>query len=633
MFNFLTKIKSHFNLFIFIFKKSFEIVLSMGVLELFRMMLNKQSEFITQAEINFKYKIWLRENYPKQIELIDQKHKSKKFLYKPKISIVTPTYNTPIKLLEECIKSVLKQSYENWELCIVDDASSDNYVRKIILNYAQKDKRIKYLFRKTNGHISTASNNALKIATGEFVGLLDHDDFLWPNALFKIVELINKKPYTKFIYSDEDKITEDGLSHIEPFFKPDWSPDYIRSINYMSHFAVISKELISEVGGFKIRYEGAQDWDIYLRIINILEEKGHTHVIDQQNPIQHIPNILYSWRQSAGSTASKTAGTTIKRYAYENQKKVLVDDLKRRGYKGEVLSTKYLGLWRTKYDFIKKPLVSIIIPTKDNYIYIKSTLNSIFDRSTYKNYELIIVDTGSKDEKVFKFYDQVMEEHKNIKLLKWKRAFNFSVVCNYGVSKSRGEYILLLNNDTQIISHDWIESMLEHAQRKEVGAVGCKLLYPNGTIQHAGVVLGIINDDNILPTAGHIFKKVFDGDQNSSFQMINSLKNYSAVTAACLLISKEKYFLVNGFDPNYKIAFNDVDFCLKLLNLKFNNVYTPFTRLYHHESVSVGPLNSGNRNKRLYNKELMKMFDKWGRFVKNDPFYKLPVFLSKIYGS
>lgn len=633
MLNIFVKIKLRFNLLVFLLKKTLGVIMRDGFFEFIKILRNKQSEFTISSKINYNYDIWLENNSPKKVDLFNQRYQSKKFAYQPKISIITPTYNTPIKLLKECFESVLKQSYENWELCIVDDASLDESVRRIILEYSMKDKRIKYYFRKINGHICKASNDALKIASGEFIGLLDHDDFLWPNALFKTVELINNKPYTKFIYSDEDKITESGSDHIEPFFKPDWSPDYIRSINYINHFTVIKKELIDQVGGFRAGYEGAQDWDIYLRIINILEKNGNTHVVDKQNPIQHIPNILYSWRQSAGSTASKTAALTTKKYAFKNQRKVLVDDLKRRGYKGEILPTKYLGLWRTKYNLIKKPLISIIIPTKDSYIYIKNAVSSILNLSTYKNYELIIVDTGSEDEKVFKFYDRVMEKYKNVRLLKWKASFNFSEVCNYGVNKSRGEYILLLNNDTQIISPDWIESMLEYAQRKEIGAVGAKLLYPDGTIQHAGVVLGIVNNDNILPAAGHIFKKAFDGDKKSSFQMINSLKNYSAVTAACLLVSKEKYFLVNGFDQNYKIAFNDVDFCLKLLNLKLNNVYTPFSRLYHHESVSVGALNSGNRNKKLYNKELIKMFDKWVIFLKNDPFYKLPAFLSKIYGS
>lgn len=633
MFKFLIKIKSRFNFLIYLFKKGLVILLLKGPPEFFRIIKNKRSEFIISSKINHNYEIWLQKNYPKQRDLTNQKNISKKFKYHPKISIITPTYNTPNKLLEKCLESVIKQSYENWELCITDDASTDINVKKIILKYAKKDKRIKYYFREKNGHICKASNNCLKIAVGDYVGFLDHDDVLWPNALFKVVELLNEKPYTKFIYSDEDKITENGKNHIEPFFKPDWSPDYIRSINYISHFSVIDRTLIDKVKGFRTGYEGAQDWDIYLRVINILEKEGHAHVLDNQNPIQHIPNILYSWRQSAQSTASKEAASTVKKYAYENQKKVLVDDLIRRGYSGEILPTKYLGLWRTKYNLFKKPLISIIIPTKDKYEHITIAVDSIINKTVYKNYELVIVDTGSKDKKVFDYYAKIMRKHDKTQLIKWNGEFNFSKVCNLGVNKSKGEYILLLNNDIEIINSDWIESMLEHAQRPEVGAVGSKLLYPNKTIQHVGVILGIKNDDNILPVAGHIFKKAFNGDQDSSFQIINSIRNYSAVTAACLLVSKQKYLLVNKFDAHFKIAFNDVDFCLKLLNLKLNNIFTPFAQLYHYESVSVGILNSNNRNQKLYNEELKMIFNKWKKLFNNDPFFKLPLFLNKIYGT
>jgi glycosyltransferase involved in cell wall biosynthesis len=632
MLKFFNKVKSRFSLLIYLFKKSFEILLLKGPLEFFRIMKNKQSEFLVSSQINHNYEIWLHENYPKQRDLINQKINSKKFKYRPKISIITPTYNTPKKLLKECLESVIKQSYDNWELCLTDDASTNIEVKNTILDYVKKDKRIKYYFREKNGHICKASNNCLKIVTGDYIGFLDHDDVLWPNALFKVVELINEKPYAKFIYSDEDKITENGKNHIEPFLKPDWSPDYIRSINYITHFTVIDKTLIDKVKGFRPGYEGTQDWDIFLRVINILEKEGDTHALNNKNPIQHIPNIIYSWRQSAQSTASREAVSTVKKYAYENQKKVLDDDLKRRGYKGEILPTKYLGLWRTKYDLLKKPLISIIIPTKDKYKYILNTLNSIIKKTTYKNYELIIVDNGSKDKKVFDLYSKIIKKHNKTQLIRWGGKFNYSEVCNLGVNKSKGEYILLLNNDTQIINSDWIESMLEHAQRPEVGAVGCKLLYPNGSIQHAGVILGIKNDDNILPTAGHIFKNGLDGDHSSFFQMINSIRNYSAVTAACLLVSKQKYLLVNQLDVNLKIAFNDIDFCLKLLNLGFNNVYTPFTKLYHYESISVGRLGSNYRNQKLYNKEQKIVFNKWEKLFSNDPFFKLPLYFKKAYG-
>jgi len=566
--------------------KAIKILFTKGPKGIIEKIKEKQLQKYYDLNINQQYQIWLKKNYPTKKEIKKQRQESKKFKYQPKISLITPVYNPEKRHLIECIQSVLNQSYENWELCLVDDASTKKYVKKILNEYAKKDKRIKVKFRKTNGHICRASNDALKLATGEFIGLLDHDDFLWPNALYEVVKLLNKKPQTEFIYSDEDKLDYDGKTHVNPFFKPDWSPDYLRSINYITHFAVLKKTLVDKIGGFRKGTEGAQDWDLFLRASYWLEKNiGHCHPLDKKNPIQHISTILYSWRKSSESTASEKHINIVKKYAYKNQKKVLEDDLKRRNYQGWVESTKYLSVWRIRYKIIGNPLVSIIIPTKDKYEYISRCLNSIIKKTTYKNYELIIVDTGSIDKRVWQLYRQIKNQHKNTQILKWNKKFNFSSVCNFGAEKSRGEYLLFLNNDTEVITPDWIEGMLEHGQRKEIGAVGCMLIYPNKKIQHLGGLLGIKGDPKEIGIGGHAFK----GIDVRTFKHFDeqAVKNYSFCTAACLLMKKE-YFRKNKFNEKFQIAFNDIDLNLNLLKKNLFNIVNPFSKLYHYESVSVG---------------------------------------------
>ncbi|MBI2040304.1 glycosyltransferase family 2 protein [Candidatus Microgenomates bacterium] len=562
------------------------------------------------AYINTQYLKWFQKNYPSKQEF--RKQQAIKFKYQPKISIITPTFNTPEKFLRDCIESVLNQSYFNWELCICDDASTNSNVKKIIKNYAKKDSRIKYIFRETNGHISEASNSALSLATGEFIAFLDHDDLLWPNALFEIVKILNKNPWLDFIYSDEDKLDEDGKIHLEPFFKPDWSPDYLRSINYITHLSVIRKLLINKVGGFRRGFEGAQDWDLFLRVSR------------QTSKISHISKILYSWRKSPLSSASEKSISNIKNFAFKIQKKVLEDDMVARGYKGKVISTKYLGLWRVKYNILGKPLVSIIIPTKDNFYYLNSCLELILTKTSYPNYQLIIVDGGSKDKKIWDLYKVIQKKHQKTKIIKWTQDFNFSSVCNFGERFSDGEYLLFLNDDTQIKSNDWIESMLEHAQREEVGSVGVKLLFPNNRIQHAGIVLGIAGGLVRKGVAGHPFKNFYDKKINAGYsKIVDAIRNCSAVTAACLMISKDKFRKVGGFDPKFKIAFNDVDFGLRILEKDLLNLYTPFTVLFHHESVSVGKVGEGNRDAKEFLNEVRLMHQRWGERLLRDPYYNV----------
>lgn len=593
--------------------KAFKILVTKGPIGVIEKIQSKINQNKQNLSTNQRYQIWLNKNYPNNLELKKQKLENREFKLRPKISIITPVYNTPEKLLRECIESVINQTYDNWELCLADDASTKSYVKKILEEYTKKDKRIKVFYRKENGHICKASNDALKLATGEFISLLDHDDILWPNALFEVVKLLNKKTQTRFIYSDEDKLEEDGTTHSDPFFKPNWSLDYLRSINYITHFTVIKKDLVDKVGGFRPGFEGAQDWDLFLRITRQLH--------DNLPAIQHIPKILYSWRKSSESTASEKYIQKIKNYVYPSQKKSLEEDLKKRGYTGKVLLTEYLGLWRVKYDIIGEPLVSIIIPTKDQYQYISKCLNFISKKTTYKNFELIIVDTGSRDKKVWELYDRIKQQHNKTNVLAFSGEFNFAKVCNFGVTKSRGEYLLFLNNDTEVITPDWIQNLLEHAQRKDVGAVGCKLLYPNNTIQHAGVIFNPKNKLENMTLPDHAFKGFKDGyDYSVNNSRIYGISNYLAVTGACLMIEKKKFLKVGQFNEKLKIAFNDVDLCLKLFKQGYSNVFTPFSILVHHESISTKKPSDPNRNQEQFKKELCMLYNTWERIIVKDPF-------------
>ncbi len=572
--------------------------------------------------INDQYINWLERYYPKKNQLKLQENESLKFKARPKISLITPTFNSDEKYLSECIKSVLNQSYGNWELCIADDASKDSRVRDLIIRFAKKDKRIKYFFRSENGHISKASNSALELADGDYVALLDHDDFLWPNALYETVKLLNKFPKAEFIYTDEDKLAEDGKSHVESFFKPEWSPDYLRSINYITHFAVMKKDLIKSIGGFREGYEGAQDWDLFLRITREISKKA-----DFRKRILHIPKILYSWRKAETSAASAKAAIKFKGYAFVNQEKVLEDDLAVRNVKGRILHTPILGSWRIKYEILGNPLVSIIIPTKDQFFYIEKCLESILNKSTYQNFELIIVDTGSKDVKVKKLYQTFKRKRKKTKIIYWKdKAFNFSKACNFGANRSEGEYLLFLNNDTEVITGDWIESMLEHAQRDDIGAVGPKMLYPGGIIQNAGIVTGVTG------TAAHIMKGFYDSTPQP-FPMVlakDSIRNVAAVTGACMMIKTKNFNKLGGFDESFRIAYNDVDLCLRCFyDLGLYNLFTPYAKLYHHENVSTGNPFAGTRDFAEFLEERKGILNKWGKKLTEDPFYNSNLTLEK----
>lgn len=591
---------------IFLFPKAIRILIVEGPKSLISKVVVKKNSHARSSSINQQYGEWFKNNYPSRKILKKQKGAIQNFKYKPKISLILPTYNSDVNHLKECINSVLKQSYGNWQLCIADDASNKPEVKELISSFALQDERVVYTFRKTNGHICKASNTALNMCTGKYIGLLDHDDVLWPNALYEIALRLNKNKKLDLIYSDEDKLNSNGV-HVDPFFKSDWNPDLLLSMNYITHFTVIRKRVITAIGGFRNGYEGAQDYDLFLRVARMTQR------------VEHISTILYSWRKTAISSASAKAALTEKSYAFDNQRKAIMDHLKKSGISAVVEKGDFLGLWRVKYK-IGNPLISIIIPTRNKYDLINKCLESVFDKSTYSNFEVIVVDTGSNDTRVSKLYEQYEEKH-GFKVVKWDKEFNFSSVCSYGAEKSLGEYLLFLNNDTEVIEPDWMQSMLEHAQREDVGAVGAKLLYTDGKIQHSGIILGIRGGEVDKGIAGHAFKYFDNVDQGAYLQQMHVVRNYSAVTAACMLINRNKFNEVNGFDDRFRIAFNDVDLCLRLLDHGYVNVFTPYAKLYHHESVSVGDPSKGERDRLEFMREIALMHKRWGDKLQKDPYY------------
>lgn len=550
------------------------------------------------APSNENYLTWIKENEQWDIEQI--KKESSRFVYRPKISILMPVYNVEQKWLEKCIQSVQAQFYDNWELCISDDASTDPNVKKILDKFLASDTRIKVVYRPENGHISKATNSALEIATGEFIALLDNDDELAPIALYEVVKLLNENKKLDLIYSDEDKIDMQG-NRFEPAFKPDWSPDLLLGTNYISHLGVYRRSIVEEIGGFRAGLEGSQDYDLVLRFT----EKTSAE------KIAHIPKILYYWRVLPTSTA---ADQSTKGYAFEAGRQALEDALARRNIKGTVTHAAGNGLFDVNYDLLSKDLVSIIIPTKNGYDDMKRCLTSIVQKTTYENYEIIVADNGSTDVKMNELYKEFKEKlSERITIESIDIPFNYSRINNIAAKKASGKYLLFLNNDTEVITTDWLERMISFAQLNRIGCVGAKLYYPNHTIQHAGVILGLGG------AAGHGHHTFPRGDFGY-FGKLEINVNYLAVTAACLMIKKVDFDAVNGFEEELTVAFNDVDLCLKVHNLNRDNIWLHGVELFHYESQSRGHEDTPEKLKR-FQKETALMESKWGNYVEKDPYY------------
>ncbi len=547
----------------------------------------------TNPDPKIAYQNWILNHEPKYADLQNQKRH--KFEYSPLISIVVPTYNTKKQYLEEMIDSLKAQTYDNWELCIAD-GNSDN--RLEIEEVIKRNPKIKYVMLDENKNISGNTNEALKLCSGEYIGLLDHDDTLAPFCLYEVVKTLNEDRSTDIIYSDEDKFTTLSGARFQPHFKPDFSPDYLRSINYITHFFVIKKSLMDELGGFIDEYNGAQDYDLILR------------ATEKSDKIVHIPKVLYHWRVHENSTSMDVGA---KQYVIDAGKKAIEAHIKRLDMPGEVTSLDDKSIYRVRFDVDDEEKVSIVIPNKDHIDDLKKCINSILTRSTYSNYEIVVVENNSTHASIFNYYKK-LEKNNRIKVIYYEGEFNYSRINNFAIDSCNGKYLLFLNNDTEVITPEWLEEMVMFARRDDVGAVGAKLLYPNNTIQHAGVVVGLGG------VAGHVYPGA-PRDASGYFHRLRLVNDYGAVTGACLMMKKDDFVNAGGFDEELAVAFNDIDLCVKMLRLGKYNVYTPFCELYHYESKSRGLDLEGEKNIRFQG-EVKMAKEKWKDVLsKGDPFY------------
>ena len=565
-----------------------------GIIKTIKKILAKRIDF----KENKNYKKWIKNNEPTEEELKMQK--AFKFVYEPKISVIVPMYNTKKKYLKELIESLLNQTYSNWELCLADGSSKElEYVNSLVT----QDERIKYKFLKENKGISENSNHALKMATGNYIALLDHDDILPPFSLYEIVKVINENKDVEFIYTDEDKLLEDKDKRIGPHFKPDYAPDTLMSYNYICHFSILKKSLMDRIGGFRKEFDGSQDYDLIFR------------ATENTDKIIHIPQILYHWRMNEDSVALTAKA---KPYAYEAAKRAIQAHLERIGVNAKVEDAQVLGTYKIQYEVIGNPKVSIIIPNKDHKSDLEKCIESIVNKSTYKNYEIIIIENNSQTNEIFEYYEKI-KKIENIKVIEYEdKGFNYSKINNLGVEQATGEYIVLLNNDIEIITENWMETMLGNCQRKDVGIVGAKLLYHNGKVQHAGVVLGLMG------VAGHI-NAGLDADEPGYMSRNVISQNYNAVTGAMMMISKGDYENVNGLDEKFPVAYNDVDLCLKIREKNKVVVMNPFVQAYHFESRTRGYETTKEKRKRL-EKDSERLKNKWKSIFEKEDCYFNPNF-------
>ena len=558
-----------------------------------------KSLFVRKKQLNYgDYGDWIRVNEVNENELNAQK--TKKFKNTPKISLIVPMYNTDEKFFKELINSLESQTYLNWELCLADGSPNPNENLK---KFYENNQKIKYKFLNENKGISANSNEAIKLATGEYIALLDHDDLLAPYALYEVANCINKYPDAEFIYSDEDKIDQNG-NRSDGYFKPDFAPDTLRCQNYICHFSVFKKELMEKLGGFRSEFDGAQDYDIFLRMSEIVKPEN----------IKHIPRILYHWRVHKNSTAMENSNA--KNYAFDNGIKAIESHLKRVGLDGKVTHGCINGIYRVDYKVKGNPKVSIVIPNKDEKDILSVCINSILEKTTYENYEIVVVENNSETEEIFTYYKEI-EKNERIKVVKYPKAgFNYSGIINFGVENSDGEYIIQLNNDTELLTPNWLEIMLGFCQRDDVGAVGVKLYYPDETIQHAGIIVGIGG------VAGNRFKSI-PKEGHGYFAEESMIQNLSAVTAACIMTPKKIYEEVGFMNEKLAVAFNDVDFCLKIREKGYLIVYNPYVEFTHYESKSRGFEDTPEKKKR-FEGEINTFVTRWQDFLdEGDPYYNV----------
>ena len=543
------------------------------------------------------YDTWLRIMRVSRQELFEQR--KTKFSYAPKFSVVVPLYHTPAKFLKDFVRSMMYQSYENWELCLVNASPEDVHMTSLLENWAMRDKRIRVIRLEKNLGIAQNTNAGIAASTGEFIAFLDHDDFLEPDALFCYADALNKDKTIDVFYSDEDKTDEYAAHYFYPHFKSDFNIDLLHANNYMCHFLAVRKSLVDTVGGLNEKFDGAQDYDFVLRLT------------ENTKKIYHCPRILYHWRCSNQSTAANQGN---KMYAIHAGKAALNAHYKRIGWNARAQEGAVDGWYQTKFTLKEEPLVSILIPNKDHTDDLDVCLNSFFERADYQNYEFIIIENNSVLPETFAYYEKIEKEHDNVKVVYWEAGFNYSAINNFGFKFAKGDYIMLLNNDVELITPDIFQSMLGFCMRPEVGIVGAKLLYNDHTVQHAGVLVGAGG------LADHVFKGIHEDDPGYMGRAISS-QDVSAVTAACLLVKRSVYEEVGGLEDEFQVAFNDVDFCLKVRKAGYLIVYDADVKLFHYESKSRGMEDTTERFIRFGN-EMMLLNSKWdilSTFV--DPYY------------
>ena len=520
------------------------------------------------------YGPWYQAYVPDQETLEAQK--KHKFDYRPLISIAVPAYQTPVEFLKQMIESLISQTYPEWELCIANASPDNEEMQRVLADYSAKDSRVRFCNLKENLGIAENTNRAFSMAKGEFMGLLDHDDLLAPNALYEIVQALQDHPQADALYTDEDKVTTELDEHFQPHLKPDFNLDLLRSNNYICHFFVVRRSIVEKAGGFRKEFDGAQDYDFIFRCTENARE------------VLHVPEILYHWRTHKASTADNPAS---KMYAFEAGKRAIEANLERTGTKGVVSHTQDLGFYRVKYPVQGKPLVSVIIPNKDEKETLQTCMEMLNSNTSYQNFEIIIIENNSTTDEIFRYYKELSKDPR-IHLLRWGKEFNYSAINNFGVAHAKGEYLLFLNNDIKSINPDWMEELLGVCQRPEVGGVGAKLIYPDNTIQHAGCVVGMGG------IAGHMFVDM-PADRTGYLHKASLLQDMSAVTAACLMMKKEVFEEAGGFTEELAVAFNDVDLCLKVRKNNHLIVYDPYAKLYHMESKTRGAEDSKEKVRRF----------------------------------
>ena len=567
------------------------VILNEG-LNSFLINLYKYAECTLTDKINYKKKFQKIE--PSAEDLERMRNDCKSFKNKPKISIILPVWNTNEKWLKQAIDSVINQVYDNWELCIVDDGSNKVYIKEILNTYSENDNRIKVKILGKNLGISGASNEALSMVTGEFTGFLDHDDLLVSSALYEVVKLLEKNPeVVDFVYSDELFMDENNRPK-GAFYRPDFSLDYLLSHCYIVHFVVIRSSIIHKIKGFRNEFSVSQDYDLFLRVIS------------ETRRIRHIPKILYKWRQ-----AKSSAGHLFESRVMDLGKKAIQDFLERENIEAEVFDGLNFNFFRVRRKIIDYPKITIIIPTKDRVDLLRQCIESIENKTIYKNYEVIVVDNRSKEIETAEYLSELQVKYDNYKVIKFDESFNYSRLNNFAAKYAKGDHLLFLNNDVEVISPGWLEALLEHSQRDEVGCVGAKLIYPDRRIQHVGVVIGFCG------SAEHIYKFGNSNDIGYMGQFI-SIRNYSAVTAACMMIRKKVFEELNGFDKNLKVGFGDSDFCLRALEKGYLNVFTPYAELYHYESATRGKTFKGDSHP----DDSLYFINRWREIInEGDPYY------------